>query len=315
MSTAVLEISENAPSVCLGRLPENPNRLMSLWDILNKFVVAKFLISSHCLSASEAQLEQLTKDGKGAFLLERELYASIITNVASAYDLCKASGFLDAAFKISSSLNRLQKDPMNVSALGTELRNIREVIMLESSKQWFLKISRDLSPLVDQKTPFGKDVADAFPSAQQDLTEACNCLAVECGTACVFHLMRAAEVALRALASDRGVSYPDASINSKQVGDLLGALDGKMADMRKADAKNWPSRNIKDAQIAFYHRAIVEFRDFNEAWRKHMAHGHEGAFYNPESASGIMKHVRTLMEVLATKISEVSQTQLYWTAM
>jgi hypothetical protein len=49
--------------------------------------------------------------------------------------------------------------------------------------------------------------------------------------------MRAAEVALRALAVDRDVQYPDASINSKQVGDLLSALDGKLLELRKADAK------------------------------------------------------------------------------
>jgi hypothetical protein len=129
----------------------------------------------------------------------------------------------------------------------------------------------------------------------------------------VFHLMRAAEIALRALAADRGVSYPDGSLASKQVGDLLSALDSKIAEMRREDSKLWPSRDVKDAQISFYHRALVEFRDFNEAWRKHMAHAHEGAFYNPDSSVGIMKHVRTLMEVLAPKVSELSQNPRYWT--
>jgi hypothetical protein len=110
------------------------------------------------------------------------------------------------------------------------------------------------------------------------------------------------------------VSYPDSSLNSKQVGDLLAALDGKLGDMRKADAKMWPNKDIKDAQIRFYHSAIVEFRDFNEAWRKYMAHAHEGAFYDPFHAQSILNHIAGFMKSLSAKVSETATTPLYWTA-
>jgi hypothetical protein len=126
--------------------------------------------------------------------------------------------------------------------------------------------------------------------------------------------MRAAETSLRVLAADRGVAYPDAALASKQVGDLLSALDGKMVEMRKADSKLWPSKDVKDAQIKFYHTAIAELRDFNEAWRKHMAHAHEGAFYDPDQAESVLKHVRSFMQALCTKISEGYSTPLYWTS-
>jgi hypothetical protein len=86
-----------------------------------------------------------------------------------------------------------------------------------------------------------------------------------------------------------------------------------MAEMRQADAKLWPSRDIKDAQINFYHLAIVEFRDFNEAWRKHMAHAHENAFYDSLQALSILNHVRDFMRVISTKLSEATITPLYWT--
>jgi hypothetical protein len=87
-----------------------------------------------------------------------------------------------------------------------------------------------------------------------------------------------------------------------------------MAEMRKADAKLWPSKDIKDAQIRFYHRALAEFRDINEAWRKHMAHAHEGAFYDRGTAKDIMGHVQKLMVALSSKVSELVTTPLYWTA-
>lgn len=312
MSVAFCEIGKDAPSACLPPRLENPHRLVSLREVVEKFEVTRFLIVTHCLGSIEGQLDQLSKDGKGAHLVETNIYDFLRKNVANAYDLCKKFGLPDAALKIAHGLKSMENNQMNISALWTELRNIREAVMFDSAKQWFIRISRELSPLVDQKYPFGEEVADAFPSARADLTEAGNCLAVESATACVFHLMRAAEVALRALAKDRRVSYPDSSLNARQVGDLLAPLESKLLAMRQTDWRNWPSKDIKDAQIAFYHRAIAEFRDFNEAWRKHMAHAHEGAFYNTPSALGIMKHVETLMRTLSPKVSEVSIGPEFW---
>ena len=85
-----------------------------------------------------------------------------------------------------------------------------------------------------------------------------------------------------------------------------------MVDMRKADAKLWPSRDIKDAQISFYHTAIAEFRDFNEAWRRHMAHAHEGAFYDRDYALSIFNHVKHCIVTLSKRLSEKATTPPYW---
>lgn len=316
MSASVIEKAIEQTSLPSRLVPtriKNQYRLVNLWDIVTKFAVGRFIVLTHCLSSGQAQLDAITKTGGGGSIVSDEQYDAIIENVISALNLCKSSGFPDPAMKISLSLREMQSRRMDVSSLATELRNIQEAIMVDSVKQWFIKVSPELSPLVDNAALFGTDVATAFPSAQKDLTEAGNCLAVECGTACVFHLMRASEVALRVLAADRQVSYPDASLSSKQVGDLLAALDGKLSDLRKANGNLWPSRDVKDEQISFFHKAVAEFRDFNEAWRKYMAHAHEGAFYDADTAKGIMKHVRTMMELLAPKISESHQTPLYWT--
>ena len=164
--------------------------------------------------------------------------------------------------------------------MATVVGGVFDAIMADAKKYGFLRVATDRKDYVDKTHLSGEEVFNAYPSARSDITEAGNCLAAECTTAAVFHLMRAAEVALRALATDRAVQYPDCSISSKQVGDLLSALDKKLADMRMADGKLWQSRDIKDAQIRFFYSAIAEFRDFNEAWRKHMAHAHENSFYD-----------------------------------
>ena len=53
---------------------------------------------------------------------------------------------------------------------------------------------------------FGDDVARAFPSSKGDIDEAGKCLALDRGTACVFHLMRILEIGLQLLAAKLGIS-------------------------------------------------------------------------------------------------------------
>lgn len=57
---------------------------------------------------------------------------------------------------------------------------------------------------------WGRPVFDAFPSADEDIAEAGRCLALRRNTACVFHLMRAMEDALRTLATAIGADIFDA---------------------------------------------------------------------------------------------------------
>ena len=58
---------------------------------------------------------------------------------------------------------------------------------------------------VDHNALVGPEVDQAFPSARDDIREVGNCLAADSNTAAVFHMMRAVEWALRALASDLGL--------------------------------------------------------------------------------------------------------------
>jgi hypothetical protein len=200
----------------------------------------------------------------------------------------------------------------HVAEVRSEIRAVREAVEAETQRLNFLRVRVEFCGFVDSTALFGDAVEQAFPSASRDIKEVGNCLAAECGTAAVFHAMRAAEVALRVLAADRCV-YPGGSIGLKQWGELLSALDGKLAEMEKADTSLWPARNVKATQIRFYRSAQAEFRDFNEAWRKHLAHGHDGAFYDSLKAQSIVNHVKSFMLSLAEKLTEGAPTPLYWT--
>jgi hypothetical protein len=300
----------NALPVCLF---ENPNRLVSLWDVVNVVNVPGIMGELKVLSSYRGQFALYSKFGKGNTRVPDEQFNALVESLRILRGLCIGSGFERSVQAIDLALlNCGNAAHQDLSSVGTTIDHVCNSILLDGTSLRFLHVSPDRVGYVDNSSLFGNAVETAFPSASRDIREAGNCLAAECTTGCVFHAMRAAEISLRALATDRQVSYPDASVSLKQVGDLLTALDGKMVAMRSADAKNWPSRDIKDAQIRFYHTAIAEFRDFNEAWRKHMAHAHDGAFYDRFHALSILNHVQMCMTTLAQKITEVNTTPLYW---
>jgi hypothetical protein len=288
----------------------HPGRLWSLLEIMNQF-------NAKGLCKRVAEFVSVESAARGIAPRSRQtvsladLRNGFVKSAQRAIDAATSAGFLDAVRDIERMVKVVTRDN-NEIVLAASAETARYAIIGEFDKRKFLFVTEDRKEFVDHERLFGDEVYVAFPSARRDITEAGNCLAAECGTAAVFHLMRAAEVALRALCADRGKVYPDASLQAKQVGDLLAALDSEIDQLRRLDWKNWPSKDVKDAQIHFYHSALVEFRDFNEAWRRHMAHAHEGAFYNRDTALGILRHVRSLMQVLSGKISETATTPKFW---
>ncbi len=82
---------------------------------------------------------------------------------------------------------------------------------------------------------FGGNVAERFPSAAYDIAHAGKCLALDEYTGCVFHLMRAAEYALRAFAATFKVKVTDASTWSAILRDIKNAIEAK--------SKAWKKRN------------------------------------------------------------------------
>ena len=80
-----------------------------------------------------------------------------------------------------------------ISANDSNLPAVLSLIELKDRK--FIKVCDDAESYVDNGKLLGDQVSKAFPSASAELREAGNCLAVECHTAAVFHLMRAVSTA------------------------------------------------------------------------------------------------------------------------
>jgi len=126
-----------------------------------------------------------------------------------------------------------------------------------------------------------------FPRAIPDIEEAGKCLALERGTACVFHLMRVMELGLQDFATVLGVPR---GIMEKPWGSILGNVDKAIAGLPSTSPAEKAYRN--DCS-----EAAVHLRHVKDAWRNDVMHPRES--YTPEQAQEVFVSVRPFMNSLA----------------
>lgn len=132
---------------------------------------------------------------------------------------------------------------------------------------------------VEPQKMFGENVCEKFGS--EDLEEATLCLSFGRNTACVFHLMRAMESAVRALGTELGVGDVD-----KEWGKILSDLSSKIEDMPKGEARDkW-----SECHANLYH--------VKQAWRNSTMHPKRT--YTDEQAQDVLKAVKTFLAQLET---------------
>jgi hypothetical protein len=126
-----------------------------------------------------------------------------------------------------------------------------------------------------------------------DVIEAGKCLALARSTACVFHLMRVAEIGLRHLARRLRVKLPKTSILLAEWQALLQGMDSRLATLR-----NLPkARRGRDEMITYYSQLRLEFTAIRDVWRNHVSHARE--CYDAREALRAYDHVQLLMRRLA----------------
>lgn len=150
----------------------------------------------------------------------------------------------------------------------------------------FYAIAPSKLDFVRPYTPFFPyEVTGAFPTANKDLSEAALCYAFERNTACVFHLMRALEIALKAFAEKLGAEF-----ELKNWGSILSSI-GQRLDK---------SRNSEDAEI------LVHLRNIKNAWRNSTMHVERD--YDAEQTSEILRTTKNLMLHVAKRLQQAGNS-------
>lgn len=154
----------------------------------------------------------------------------------------------------------------------------------ELSTKVFMVLPSEMVGLLNgSKQPFSRDIQSKFPSVIHDMDEAGRCLALGRHTACVFHLMRIMESALKTLATELSVQ-----------------LSPKMTWQNVLDKVNTKIKSLdqNDSKTKQYASISANLYNMKLAWRNEVMHPKET--YSKEDAERIFAAVRLFLDELVS---------------
>jgi len=262
--------------------------LWSLWDML-AFAASEFFLISATLTdlAAYDGIMLAGDEGVPEMIAKIDLLQQHATNLGLKLSV-KHIEFLK--FTIRSGVRRTSVYAEILTEIGRRVHDELEL-------QTFLFLPSDDAEMYKNYGATFPLTLKAFPSTQNSIQEASQCLALGMYTACVYHCMAIAQSGLHALANDLGVAF-GFSLDLAEWNSVISAIENKIKPLR-----DLPRSDEKDAQISFYSECAVQFRYFKDAWRNHVCHMRE--VYDNFQAHSILLHVRDFMETLSTKLKEL----------
>jgi hypothetical protein len=198
---------------------------------------------------------------------------------------------------------------INAVDLKANIVTLQEIINDELNELPLLYMPRDRLKWFDfgKEDIFGEIVSKAFKNAIPDIKYAGNCYVIGLNTACVFHLMRVVEYALRALARERKVTLPQGKpLEYATWHRIITEISDKANEIDKK-AIAGPE---KDEALSFYRGLVGEFSAFKDVYRNHVMHTR--IIYQGYEAEKIIIKVKEFMERLSKHISENRTVPISW---
>jgi hypothetical protein len=206
---------------------------------------------------------------------------------------CREAGF----DRLAERCTRLAETcrPLETIVVCHLLRDLLPDIQSEMARHMYFLVPENRKGFYqeDDKPLFGEAVAMSLPDTTAEIAEAGRCLALARWTACVFHLMRATELALHQWSADLGVplKVPAAQANMQEI---LTAADNKLREIGIR-----PRSPQRDADLEYFGETSAHFRALKDAWRNHTAHAK--TTYDERGALSVWGHVRDFMVTLSAR--------------
>jgi hypothetical protein len=271
----------------------HPGKLWSMWDIMLKIDALDVFGSGEVSGAVRERVFYISGLGNiGSMGIPRKLDDAenrrVKDAIISLYDLCKRIG-------LSTSTELLKGRENDLPQTTREWDVLISAVRAELKTNLFLFVPPHLAKYYEQTLQ--NTVITAFPTASNEIIAAGNSLAVGLYTACVFHSMRAAEIGVRVLGKELGVSFPDKPLELAEWQNILDQADSKIVAM-----KALPRGTHKDEELNFYSQAAVQFRYFKDAWRVRVAHAR--GTYEESPALKVFNHTLEFFDTLAIRLKE-----------
>jgi hypothetical protein len=192
---------------------------------------------------------------------------------------------------IDRLISDLAKDTFTYDAFHSHIEDINRRLEDELSAACVYVLTKEKFKYYSPPAPlFGESVHNLFNKASVDISDAGQCLAVNKGTATVFHLMRVMEHGLRALAKPLKIPYaPSWESYLKQIND-------KIAEKHDKKTRGWKKDEL------FFKDLAGDLTTIKTVWRNTTMHIQR--HYSPEEAGIIFQAVKAFMQRLATRFDE-----------
>ena len=165
------------------------SRLLTLWEIMNLFDVQVLASLLERISQLETEHLVIKLQGYGGHKPTDTLSQRGIDGILQLQLFCIKHGLTESASSAKKTMFRWKSPGFDNSAACELLNRLKVDVIQECGEHHFLRVDEDRVLYLERDALFGAKVDEAFSSAARDIKEAGNCLAAECTTAAVFHLL------------------------------------------------------------------------------------------------------------------------------
>jgi hypothetical protein len=181
---------------------------------------------------------------------------------------------------------------------GKRLDELSSRFADETESTAFFFMTPEKRAYFEGRTPFTAKsdpelIERQLPTIHREGLQAGKCFAIGQHTACVFHLLRSMEVAIKLVTVELGVTEPT-SDSERSWGRRLPTIKAKLDQNHKANP-NWPDKQFFELAHAFFEAVRNPLRNRTM---------HVDSEYDEESAQDIFNATGALMRHLATKLKE-----------
>ncbi|MFH1278809.1 MAG: hypothetical protein ABIK65_10570 [Candidatus Eisenbacteria bacterium] len=182
-----------------------------------------------------------------------------------------AKSCADAGLSVTSrtivNAIRLLDDGL-IDGIPGALAGLRRTVCSECQDHLFIKITNGRERFYDDAAKeIRTEILETFPDTGEEIRAAGRCYALEEPAACVFHLMRAVEPGLEALAKHVLDPREYAEIKDSVWGTVIKKVEKEIQGRIGAAKKNEERR-----ALAPYAALASQFRYFKDAWRNLASH-------------------------------------------
>jgi len=179
-------------------------------------------------------------------------------------------------------------EKITLKGVAEKLEDIHNRLKHELSLVSLFVLESEHVKFFDALNPFGEDVSDVLPMAIPDIEDAGKCIALNQGTASVFHSMRVMEAALKALAKLLGIPYAP-------------SWESYISQIEKCINEKHKRKTVKwKRDESFFREILGNLQTIKIAWRNPTMHIVRR--YSVEEAIDIYGGVRGLLKRLAPRL-------------